>query len=105
MGSIVLARDDHFLERLRPFVWAAGFSFLLFVLHSLSNPTPHGGAKNMSDKEIHGGDKIIVKGEKRILGASQGRSATARGEVTEIFSRKLSGTKNNYPKWRIQTIK
>ena len=31
-------------------------------------------------------------GEKRILGASQGRSATARGGVAEFFSRKISVT-------------
>jgi len=34
----------------------------------------------------------VITGEKRILGASQGRSAAARGGVAEIFSRKLSVT-------------
>ena len=44
-----------------------------------------------NDKNI---DKIVVKGEKRIHEASQGRSATARGGVEEIFSKKLSVTKD-----------
>ena len=49
----------------------------------------------MTKKEKLGEDKIVVKGEKRMLGASQGRSATARGGVAENFSRNLSVTKNS----------
>ncbi len=44
----------------------------------------------------NGAGKIIVKGEKRIPGASQGRSARQRGGVAQIFSRKLCVTANTY---------
>ena len=40
-------------------------------------------------KELLHGDKIVVKGEKRMLGASQDRSATARGGVTHNFQQKI----------------
>ncbi len=54
----------------------------------------------------------VITGEKRILGASQGRSATARGGVAEFFSRKISVTdpatikfkKISSKFWRLATL-
>jgi len=57
------------------------FFFLGFCLPSIQ---AGGGTMRMSQME--------KEGEKRMLGASQGRSATARGGVAEFSSMKISVT-------------